>query len=359
MEPSLQIIAIAVGLLIGGTVGATVLLTNFCALGGIADIMFAKDARRMRAWVLAAGVAVVGTHALDSAGLIRLDLSQPLAPYILWLPALLGGVMFGFGMALAGGCISRALTRIGAGSFKSVVIVAVIALTAGLASHGLLAPLKAMLTQTGLLETFGPGGLHRIFANIPYGHPEAIRWAFVALIGGGLLWSALKDPWFRASRDHLIGGLVIGLAIVAAWLAAGLLADTTRTLSFTALNFVPPLADLVLLSRGDTLAWFAFATVAGVPLGALIAGALTGNLAFERLGDRAETGRNVIGAALMGVGGTWAVGGTFGQGLSGLSALAPTAILAIAGIVAGTIWGIRTFEAGSVWGGLKLALKRH
>jgi len=60
----------------------------------------------------------------------------------------------------------------------------------------------------------------------------------------------------------------------------------------------------------------------------------------------------------MGVGGTLGLGGTFGQGLSGVSTLSPTSFIAVAGIVAGCIWGIRYHEAGSVLGGLTLALRR-
>lgn len=364
MSPDIPAIltAVAAGLAIGGAIGAAVLLSNFCALGGVADILFARDWRRLRAWVLAAGVAIVGAHGLDTAGLIRLDLSAPLAPYVLWLPALLGGLLFGFGMALAGGCISRALARIGAGSLKSLLIVAAVALSAAATGYGVLAPLNAALARTAVLETFGPGGLHRILANVPFLHPEAVRWALVALIGGSALWFALKDPWFRRSRDHVAGGLTVGLMVTAAWLVSGRLAAADGGAGFTAINFVPPLADLAgalpLGVQGRAPAPFPVALVLGVPLGALIAGALTRNLAREPLGDRADTWRSLIGGALMGAGGTIAAGCTFGQGLSGVSALSPTAFVTVAGLAAGIVWGIRYFEAGSLWGGLKLALKR-
>jgi hypothetical protein len=52
------------------------------------------------------------------------------------------------------------------------------------------------------------------------------------------------------------------------------------------------------------------------------------------------------------------MGCTFGQGLSGVSTFAPTSFVAVFGLIAGSIWGIRYHEAGSIWAGLKLALKR-
>jgi uncharacterized membrane protein YedE/YeeE len=350
-------IELSTGLVLGAIVGATVLLTNFCALGGIADILFAKDWRRFRSWVLAAGIAIVGAHGLDAAGAIQLDRAQSLAPHILWLPALLGGLMFGFGMALGGGCISRGLARVGAGSVKSLAIIAVIGLSAA-ATMTLLAPVQDALARTWVLETFGPGGFHRIFANLPFVGAETVRWIFVALFGGGALGFALKDAWFRRSGGPLSGGLIIGAVIVAAWFAAGRLFEGTGALSFTAINFVPPLGEAVLALGDRTPALFPLAVAGGVPLGAFVAGALTRNLAFDTFTVRADAVRSLIGASLMGVGGTIGMGCTFGQGLSGVSTLSPTSFIAVAGIIAGCVWGIRSHEAGGVWAGLKLALRR-
>lgn len=349
--------AIPAGLAIGGVIGAAVLLTNFCALGGIADILFAKDWRRFRAWVLAAGVAIVGAHVLDAAGLVPMDRAESLAPYILWLPALLGGLLFGFGMALSGGCISRGLARVGAGSLKSFAIVAVIALSAA-AAVTWLAPLQDLLSRTAVPGTFGPGGLHRIFGNLPFVGAETVRWSLVTVFGGGALWFALKDSWFRGSRDQLAGGLIVGLMVVAAWFVAGRLFEAGGANAFTAINFVPPLADAVLAFGGRRPALFPLMVTLGVPLGAFIAGLLTRNLAFDTFIVREDIMRSLAGAVLMGVGGTIAGGCTFGQGLSGVSTLSVTSFVATFGLIAGSIWGIRYHEAGSVWGGLKLALKR-
>ena len=349
---------LSTGLVLGAVIGATVLLTNFCALGGIADILFAKDWRRFRAWVLAAGVAIVGVHGFDSLGAVQLDRSEALNPYILWLPALAGGVLFGFGMALGGGCISRGLARAGAGSAKSLAIIAVIGLSAA-ATMTFLRPLHDALDRVAVLETFGPGGFHRIFGNIPFADAEAVRWAIVAIAGGGAIWFALKDSWFRRSREHVLGGMIVGAAVVAAWLVAWHVFEASGASAFTAINFVPPLGDLALATTGSTPALFPLALMLGVPLGAFIAAALTRNLAFDTFAVPGDIARSLIGAGLMGFGGTIGMGCTFGQGLSGLSTLSPTSFIATAGIIGGCVWGIRYHEAGSVWGGLKLALRRE
>ncbi len=340
------------GLGIGAVVGATAFWSNFCALGGVADILFAKDWRRMRAWMLAAGVALLGTQTLDARGFIHVD--RVLAPYLLWLPTALGGLCFGFGMSLAGGCVNRALVRVGAGSLKSLVTVLVVGLTAAVTMTGVVAPLNASLARIGRIDLFvAPEGLHRLFGALPWFDSEVVRWALTVIIAGGLIIFCLKDAWFRGSREHLGSGLIIGLMIPAAWLA------TDETPHQAALNFAAPVVDLLLAATAMREAsGFAVMTVIGVPLGAFVVAALTRNLALETFTDREDLPRNLVGAALMGFGGTIALGCTFGQGLSGLSTLSISAMIATAGILFGCLWGIRYFEAGGIWAGLKLAFSR-
>lgn len=349
-------LAVLGGLGIGAVVGAAAFVSNFCALGAVADILFARDWRRMRAWMLAGGIAILGSQALDSVRIIHLD--RILTPYILWLPTLIGGACFGFGMALAGGCVNRALVRLGAGSLKSLVTVVVVGLTAAATTTGVLAPMNRALARIGSLDILvAPAALHRMFAVVPSFDAEHVRWLFTAVIGGGLIVFCLRDSWFRASRDQLTAGVVIGLMIPAAWMVSEALEQQAG------LNFASPVGELLLaltttLGVGDQISFFSIATVAGVPLGAFLAAASTRNLALETFTDRADLPRNLIGAVLMGFGGTLAVGCTFGQGLSGLSTLSVSAFITIAAIIFGCLWGIRYFEAGGLWSGLRLAFRR-
>jgi hypothetical protein len=245
-------------------------------------------------------------------------------------------------MALSGGCINRALVRIGAGSLKSLAIVLIAVLAAALTVVGPLKPLNDALARAGSLDMMvAPAALHRLFAVVPSWDAEIVRWIFTAVIGGGLIVFSLKDSWFRAARDQVIAGFLIGIMIPAAWLA------TENTAHQSAVNFATPFTSA-----------FALTTLLGVPLGGFVAAALTRNLAFETFTVRDEIPRNIIGAVLMGVGGAIALGCTFGQGLSGLSTLSVGAMLTIAGIVFGTLWGIRYFEAEGVWRGLRLVFTR-
>ena len=99
--------------------GAVVQRTHFCTMGAIADLVLFGDGRRMRAWLLAIAVGLLGSQLLDSTGIVDLGSSFYRASDILWAGALLGGLMFGFGMTQTGGCTSRNVVRLGAGNLKS------------------------------------------------------------------------------------------------------------------------------------------------------------------------------------------------------------------------------------------------
>ncbi len=279
----------------------------------------------MRAWMLAAGVAILATQGLVAARLIAPEQPDTAIP---WLAILIGGVLFGYGMALAGGCLNRALVRLGAGSFKSLVILVVAGLAAAVVQRFAGAAIPTTLSDT----------------------PPVVALVLAVLCGGGLAALALADSWFRQGWRDVLGSILIGLAIAATWLTTTWLTDPTPV------NFAQSAGDVFSFAAprglGRTLG---LALLAGVPLGAFLAAAATRNLAWESFTARDEAVRNVIGGILMGAGGTLAWGCTFGQGLSGFAMLGVTAPVAVLGMFLGCLWGIRAFEAGGVWPGLKLA----
>ena len=112
--------------------GAVVNKTNFCTMGAVSDWVNMSDTGRMRAWILAIAVGVLGVTALEAAGLVNVTGTFP--PYrqtnFVWLENVLGGALFGVGMTLASGCGNKTLIRIGCGNLKSVMVLLVIALIA-------------------------------------------------------------------------------------------------------------------------------------------------------------------------------------------------------------------------------------
>src|SRR5512137_725032 len=101
------------GFLLAFVFGFVATRANFCTMGAIADIVNMGHWGRMRMWLLAIAVAIIGASLLHGLGLVNLGDSIYQRPRLNWLSAIVGGLVFGIGMTLAGGCANRNLLRIG------------------------------------------------------------------------------------------------------------------------------------------------------------------------------------------------------------------------------------------------------
>src|SRR5258706_5231892 len=140
--PQLAALVIVSGFVLALIFGAVAQKTDFCTMGGVADVVNMGDWTRMRMWLLAIAVAIAGANALDLAGLIDLSRSAYPAPRWPWLAYVVGGLLFGVGMTLASGCGSRSLIRIGGGNLKSLVAMLFLAFAAEMTLRGLLSPVR-------------------------------------------------------------------------------------------------------------------------------------------------------------------------------------------------------------------------
>lgn len=293
-------------LLIGLVAGGVLQRTHFCTMGCISDAVLFGSLRRLRVWSLALAVAMLGSQVLAALGLVDLADSTYRMEGWLFLAAFPGGLLFGFGMVLAGGCISRNLVRAGGGSLK-----------AGLAL--LIALLAAVATGALLPRT---GGMVR--------HDPALLPPLGLAIAAGLLVFSFRQPPSRWTRGDLVTGTMLGALVILGWLAtsiAGARPDSLNYLALQRLELVVPLA-------------------AGTLLGAFASAWARSELRIERLGGHGELGRHLAGGALMGAGGALASGCTLGQGLTGVATLSPGSMLVLAGMFAGAWRAVRFLETG-------------
>lgn len=345
-------LALAVGgLAIGFLLGLVVYRTNYCAMGSLADIHNFGDYRRFRAWVLAAATALIGATVLDAAGIVDLRRSMYLAPTFNWVGHIAGGLIFGVGMVLAGGCPSRNLARAGGGDLRALLTLMVLGLTAFMTIAGVLAPARVALegatsVRLGAAPSQGLGDLLVAYAGAAPG------WAKPAAAGGlavaALAW-CLADGKFRRSALHIVSGASVGLLVVAGWALSGLAYDemAARPAAPVSLTYIRPV--------GDTLQWlslytatpmpgFGVASVLGALLGAFAAALAMGRFRLATFADAGDTVRNLLGAALMGVGGVMALGCTVGQAVTGVATLALGSLVTFVAIVAGGFVGLRLLE---------------
>ena len=104
-----------VGLLSGLMLGLAARLGRFCTLGAIEDYFYSSSDLRLRMWGIAIGTAVTGSFVLIALG--WLDPAAPIYLATAWSPvaSVLGGLVFGYGMAISGNCGFGALARLGGG----------------------------------------------------------------------------------------------------------------------------------------------------------------------------------------------------------------------------------------------------
>ncbi|MEM7042564.1 MAG: YeeE/YedE family protein [Pseudomonadota bacterium] len=351
------------GFVLGAIIGAASRWAQFCTLGAIADTIIVGDKRRLRAWLLAIAVAIVGTQLLHMSDIVDLGRSIYLAGSFGWLGALLGGAMFGFGMALVGTCGYGTLIRLGGGDLRALIDLTTLGIFAYLTLSGPLAYIRtAAIERTDLSSpAMASPGIPDLLMFATGFSETAARSMVTLLIAGSLLYLCLRDRSFRSCTKEMTAAIIMGLAITAAWLVTGYFGqdafDPKPPVSFT---FVRPLGDSVLytmLASGMSPT-FGIASVAGVLIGAHLMARAKEELRREGFDGDRELVRHLTGSALMGVGGALALGCTIGQGMSGISALALSAPLALIAIFAGAALGLRYLEEGSFSGALRVLLNR-
>ena len=118
--------------------GAVTQRSNYCTMGAISDIANFGDWTRARMAIASVGVAIIGVALLKFTGTVDIAKSFYVAPKLVWLSNIVGGLCFGFGMTLAGGCGSKTLLRVGSGSLRALVTILVMAVFAWFTLRGIL-----------------------------------------------------------------------------------------------------------------------------------------------------------------------------------------------------------------------------
>ncbi|MDQ1314475.1 MAG: uncharacterized protein QG662_584 [Pseudomonadota bacterium] len=353
--------------------GAVVNKTNFCTMGAVSDWVNMGDTGRLRAWMLAIAVGVLGVTGLEAAGMVSLSSTFP--PYrqnnLVWLENVFGGLLFGIGMVLASGCGNKTLIRIGGGNIKSIMVLLII----GLIAYFMINPFPGSdktLYSTLFYSWTNPTAIalttNQDLGSMLFGDKAASgRMVMGAAIGGLLLVWIFMSAEFRGSFDNILGGLVVGLAVLGAWYvtsnvmvnadgemmslqtyvqewdmyapaeavkpaAAGPLA----TQSFT---FINPMGQTLGYAAGGfdrTLLTFGVMALAGVIAGSLLWSLISRSFRIEWFASGRDFVNHLIGAILMGFGGVLAMGCTIGQGVTGFSTLALGSILTFVAIVIGS-----------------------
>ncbi|HEX6635670.1 MAG TPA: YeeE/YedE family protein [Usitatibacter sp.] len=332
--------------------GAVANRTNFCTMGAVSDIVNMGSWARMRMWLLAIAVAIIGTHALQLAGLIDVEKSFYTRTNFTWLSYLVGGFLFGVGMTLGSGCGSKTLIRLGAGNLKSLIVFVFLGIAAYMTLKGIFGLWRVRWLDPVTVNLAHHQDIPSLLAAATGLGARTAEMLAAAVVSIALLVFVFKDRDFRSSFDHILGGVVVGLVVVGGWYVTGHIGygenpDTLETMvmgtnshQIESLSFVAPVAYslelLMLWTDASLTVTFGVALVLGMVAGSAAYALATRTFRWEGFAGPGDTASHVMGGILMGFGGVTALGCTIGQGLTGFSTLAVGSILTFLAIVAGS-----------------------
>ena len=309
--------SVVLGLVLGAVYGVLAQRSRFCLRRSLVG-EWNECLPALGVWAMALALAIAGTQAAVAAGVVSFDAHRFLVPDVPVVSVLSGGALFGAGMVLCGGCVSRLTVLAGSGNLRSALVLVVFAVVAYATMKGVLAPVRT--TLGGL--TVDPGGRVALTAL-----PGGAVWAWGLALAAAVL--ALRSG---AAPRHLVMGAGIGLLVPLGWFGTGfVLLDDFDPVPLQSLGFTGPTADTLFWAMAATAipAGFGTGLAAGVIAGSLAAAVSGGEFRWSSLEGPRQTGRYMAGAALMGTGGVLAGGCTVGAGLSGVSTASIAAILAL------------------------------
>lgn len=332
------------GLLLGAALGFVMQRGRFCVTGAFREVWVSRRTRWLTAFFLVIAIQSAGVFALQSAGVLTVPTSD------LALPAVLvGSLLFGVGIVLAGGCATGTYYRSGEGLVGSWIALGLYALLASTMKDGALAGVnEGFRGQRAPVTT-----LHDSLGVSP--------WVLVvlALAGSG------AAAWWHLARRKKVATLPArhtGLRhllfekpwhpFVTAVLVA-VLAIAAYPLSFatgreSGPGITTPSADIVsflVTGDGSTFWNWGVMLVLGILVGSYVAAKGAGEFKI-RVPDARTTVRAIAGGSLMGIGAAWAGGCTIGNSMVQTAQFSYQGWLALLFTFLGVGLGVRFFITG-------------
>ena len=328
---------ILTGLLLGSVLGYVLQRSRFCVTGAFRDLYMTKSSRYFTPFLLAIAIQAIGVAVLTGMGVIAPE-PAAFAP----LAVVGGGLLFGVGIVMAGGCATGTYYRAGEGLIGSWVALVLYALSAAIMKFGPLGSFteaaRARTTADATIqETLGVSVWVPIIA-----FTALVAALVVREVRRGAGRKTVKLPARRAGLGHYladipwnpwVGGVLLGIIAIAAWVLS------TAAGRNGGLGITTPSAKIVtFLTTGDVaLVDWSVMLVLGILLGSFIAAKLSGEFRW-RVPDATTIRRSAGGGLAMGVGAALAGGCTIGNSLVETSLFSYQGWVSFAAIIVG-VWG--------------------
>ena len=315
------------GLALGAVFGFLARRSKFCMRSAIIDTARGEGGSRLALWLLVLGTAIAGVQASLWAGLVLPDTIRLINGSGSLSAAAIGGVLFGAGMVLTRGCVSRLIVLSSGGNLRAVVTILTFVAVAYATMKGPLGEMRGLLA--GLAPVDGAGNLN-LLTRLGLGNAAGMA-AGLAILAAALVLGVRRG----LGAGKALAGFGIGLAVTAAYaLTAALNGVSFDPQPVRGLSFIAPAVNSVgaLLAPATLKPDFELGLVPGVIIGAAFAAVFARDFRVEWFDSPRHSIRYVAGAALMGFGGVLAGGCSMGNGVTGFAVFSTTAILALGGM---------------------------
>lgn len=305
--------------------------TQFCTRSAVLDMTRGRDWKALATWSVGFAAAVLGVQLLLYRDALSVVDTRFFGTPQSLSGAVVGGVLFGIGMALARGCVSRLLVLGASGNLRALFCILVTGLVGWATYDGILVPLRNQLSSLASTASIGGNDLLALL-GLEQGAGVAIG-IVLSLLALAICLRARPGLW------RMLGGIGVGLTIVGGWyFTFQLSTQVFEPIQAESLSFIRPLATSANLAVGAASnIGLDQGLLAGTLVGAFLAAVLFRDF---RVVTFAEPGapsilRYATGSVLMGFGGILAVGCTIGAGFTGGSVLATSSLLALVSMMAG------------------------
>jgi len=327
------------GVIIGIIFGVLMQRFRFCMVAATANWILIKDLRQVSTFVAVLLVAIAGTQYLEISGWVDISHAAYRNAQLDWWGVILGGLLFGIGATLAGGCATRTVVRFAEGSIHSLIVVCSFMFFAAITQFGWLETARLDMTHATSINLKTDAGLASMLSISPTVVAAIVVLGLLAILVHSIRKQAIHWSW-------IIAGAVIGGLVVFSWIVTGDLAqDEFDPRNPSAMTVSGPMARfgyLILYQKVPAIS-FAITFVLTMTVTAFVTALITREFKFTPV-PKGMAKFAVLGGAMMGIGGILAYGCNVGQGLSGMSTLSLESILATVSMFTGAAITVKWWE---------------
>jgi len=310
------------GIFIGACFGILAHRTKFCFRSAF---IVERPTQETAIWMSALITALAGTQLIIFLGFISFDEHRFFQNELPWVALILGGFLFGSGMVLTRGCVSRLTVLAGTGNLRAAMVLLIFGIVAHASLKGVISePILLIKTITLNTEKF-TNSISILIIKVALSLTLTLFWALLIIL-------------IKPKLIKVLLASIIGLLIPLSWAGTGfILYDEFDPIAFESLSYTKPYADTLfwIVASSAISPNFGVGLVGGTVCGSIVTSLVTREFKIETFDSNAQTTRYFIGATMMGVGGVLAGGCTIGAGLAGLPSLALATILATLSIILG------------------------